>query len=69
MADGRQRRLVVELLGRKGYPVADVSDAHRAFGATDDDIGVSVDEWVEGLDQRTVSRLIDMLVTGGVQLA
>lgn len=65
MADGRQRRLVVELLDRRGYPVGDVTGVHRAFGATDEDIGISVDEWVESLDQRSVSRLLDRLITGG----
>ena len=65
MADGMQRRLVVDLLERRGYPVEDVSDAHRACGATDNDMGNSVGEWVEGLDQRTVSSLIDKLITGG----
>lgn len=64
MADGRQRRLAVELMGRRGFPYGIVSDAHRACGAGDDDIGISVDEWVEGLDQRTVSSLIDRLFTG-----
>ena len=65
MADGRQRRLVVELLERRGYPVEVVVGVHRTFGATDDDIGNSVEEWVEDLDQRTVSRLLDRLITGG----
>ena len=69
MADGRQRRLVVDLLDRQGCPVETVSEAHRAFGATDDDIGISVDEWEEGLYQRTVSLLIDRLVTGGARVA
>ena len=65
MADGRQRRLVVELMGRRGFPSAGtVSDAHRACGAADDDIGAGVGEWVDGLDQRTVSSLIDRLYTG-----
>lgn len=65
MADGRQRRLAVELLERRGYPVEVVVNAHRTFGATDDDIGISVEEWVEDLDQRSVSRLLDRLITGG----
>lgn len=64
MADGRQRRLVVELLDRRGYPVEDVTGVHRVFGATDEDIGISVDEWVESLDQRSVRRLLDRLITG-----
>lgn len=66
MADGRQRRLAVELLDRRGYPVRVVADAHRAFGATDGDIGTSVETWVEGLDQRSVSSLLDKLITGDV---
>lgn len=65
MADGRQRRLVVELMGRRGFPSAGmVSDAHRACGAGDDDIGASLGKWVDDLDQRTVSSLIDRLYTG-----
>ena len=64
MADGRQVRLAVDLLDKRGYPVELVSDAHRGLGATDDSMGYSVAEWVEGLDQRTVAALIDRLFTG-----
>lgn len=65
MADGRQVRLTVDLLDKRGYPTELVSDAHRGLGATDDSMGFSVAEWVEGLDQRTVAALIDRLFTGG----
>ena len=65
MADGRQRRLAVELMYKRGFPDGGfVSDVHRICGATDDDIGISVEEWVEGLDQRAISSLIDRLFTG-----
>lgn len=65
MADGRQVRLAVDLLDKRGYPTELVSGAHRGLGATDDSMGCSVAEWVEGLDQRTVAALIDRLFTGG----
>ena len=64
MASGRQVRLTVDLLDKRGYPTELVSDAHRGLGAGDDSMGCSVAEWVEGLDQRTVASLIDRLFTG-----
>ena len=64
MANNKQARLVIDLLGRRGLPVEYVSAAHRQIGAGGEDVGRPVEDWVRDLDQRNVSALIDRLVFG-----
>ena len=64
MANDKQARLVIDLLGSRGLPVEYVSAAHRQIGAGSEDIGRPVEDWVRDLDQRNVSALIDRLVFG-----
>ena len=64
MADRRQVRLIIDLFNRRGYPVQRVDMRHRGLGAEDPAMGMQVDDWLDGLDQRTTSRMIDMLITG-----
>lgn len=64
MANDKQARLVIDLLGSRGLPVEYVSAAHRQIGAGSEDIGRPVEDWIRDLDQRSVSALIDRLVFG-----